>query len=595
MGRFILSNNKEKHDEAVEKFQDGGLEKNIHIITDEFNFTSFKKVVDNENRNSVKFDNGDFICLTGTFIYDRRTGIDAIKDIYSAFSNNISELQNEIIGSYGCVLKKNDTIYVFSDGGGIYNIYFTKKSDDIIISQDYHKISYVINNKSVNEMTLLERSFQFSNLDNETIFRKIKLLPMENYLESDLNRNKMEIHQLSPDNKPDNRVIERKDIDSMAQELSDLIKKYARLVADAFQDIKICMTGGLDSRLLLAAFLSIGVKPELIYGIGNSGLTNTKWEDLAINQIYAERYGLNLTTLDWSINDILGNEDRDYLLNRYGQYSYIYGGKGARSFENVSDNNSIFLLGFGGERYRNVQWLDDYQKNSFDLDTFIQNYIYDHAQSPIINYKGYTNYIKEKYIKIIKSFEIDECNIKKDDFQQLHDFYRRSADTVLNNHLNLIARSINLSFIPEISNYISQVPAKYKENSRFQLELIRNFYPDLLNVPLFSHCQKMIIDEKKMKIKKEPYKWFIEYRHSENFLKNSIRMFFASLKKILYKKSIDKKNNKLKRSVKKQIIQFQNDLNLRLVDPNEISSSNLVPLYYYLHYLYLIYHAKNSL
>lgn len=43
------------------------------------------------------------------------------------------------------------------------------------------------------------------------------------------------------------------------------------------------MTGGLDTRTSLAAYLKSGSKPHLNYGIGNSLLINTFYDDYEID------------------------------------------------------------------------------------------------------------------------------------------------------------------------------------------------------------------------------------------------------------------------------------------------------------------------
>lgn len=138
--------------------------------------------------------------------------------------------------------------------------------------------------------------------------------------------------------------IKVKDSLIMAQELSSLIKKYTKIIADVFPNIKINMTGGLDSRLVLAAFLSVGKKPELVYGVGNDYLTNTKNEDLETNKILAKKFNLKLTVLDWTINKGPDIKERYHLYNRYGQYLELYHGKAIESYESFAEKQPVFFL-----------------------------------------------------------------------------------------------------------------------------------------------------------------------------------------------------------------------------------------------------------
>jgi len=182
LGRLILTNNQQNHQLIVKKFLEGGIKKNMHFSAGNFEVTSFRKITDLENKNSVKYSNGDFICICGTFIYKYKTGKDAINEVYSAFSGDVTKLQNDILGNYSCVLKKDEIIYIFTDREGIQKLYYQDVPESIVISQDLSKIACVIKEISINELALLEASFQYSNLDNHTMFNEIKLLRGNEYL-----------------------------------------------------------------------------------------------------------------------------------------------------------------------------------------------------------------------------------------------------------------------------------------------------------------------------------------------------------------------------------------------------------------------------
>jgi hypothetical protein len=216
MARFILSNDNKKHDTIVDDFLKAGFDRNAYFTANNFKVTSFRKITDLNNKNSYKYENGDFICVCGTFIYNRETGIRAIQYIYSDFNDNVSKIKNNILGHYSCILKKGNYIYVFGDKLNIHKIYYFKNLKEILISQDLYKIATVIKNKSINDLALLQRSFQFDNLDDETIFNEIKILKRNEYLKINIEDSSVQKEKIIIDNKEN--IVKSSSV--MAKELS---------------------------------------------------------------------------------------------------------------------------------------------------------------------------------------------------------------------------------------------------------------------------------------------------------------------------------------------------------------------------------------
>ncbi|MGL5058021.1 MAG: hypothetical protein ACRC6A_11750 [Fusobacteriaceae bacterium] len=92
------------------------------------------------------------------------------------------------------------------------------------------------------------------------------------------------------------------------------MKKQSEMVVKNYKNVATNMTGGLDSRMVLASYLAIGAKPILLYGIGNSFSTNTYKEDLKI------KYNLELIIMNWKFVEVYfyGIEISDKILTRFG-------------------------------------------------------------------------------------------------------------------------------------------------------------------------------------------------------------------------------------------------------------------------------------
>jgi len=244
---------------------------------------------------------------------------------------------------------------------------------------------------------------------------------------------------------------------------------------------------------------------------------------------------------------------------------------------------------------RNLLWIDDYNGETFDINTFVKNYVYHNPSSFIKNDKGYIRYIKEEYRTIMESNGINPNRIKKDDFQKLHNFYRKSSSLKFNNLINIISRCLNILFIPEISNYICQVPADYKKNAHFQLQIIHYLYPSLLDIPLFSHTRKVNFDKENMIIKqKVTLKTFAARFVQEGFLKDILKKVNSFLMRLNGRNNILQKgiDDSLYSTIVKEINTMQKKLNIDLIEPKVWIY--LPAFNHYLGNLYLIYFSKTK-
>ena len=75
----------------------------------------------------------------------------------------------------------------------------------------------------------------------------------------------------------------------------------------------------------LATFLAIGARPDLYYGVGNSGATNTFSGDLKVNLEFEKSFGTKLNQVSWN-NSTPIDKDWEELKNKYGFSSVCYGG-----------------------------------------------------------------------------------------------------------------------------------------------------------------------------------------------------------------------------------------------------------------------------
>lgn len=425
----------------------------------------------------------DFIITNGTLLYKEGNSIEHWQQLYDDYTFNISNIRNQSCGNYSICIKKGQIIDIWGEEFGGFNIYYYYDDDLYLISNSLYDLAKILKNKlSINRLNIYEETLQNGILGEETFFNEIKRLSGNQYLHIKIDDNTLTVNELAilyPICKENSKICAKK----VAKILSD----YAQIIKKAIGNPSINMTGGLDARISLAAYLNIGAKPFLNYGVGNTKLTNTKNEDLDIDLTFRNKYNLDLRIGSWMTSTPI-DKDWEYYASKYGFLSTVYAGSDdvMKFFENTQGD--IMTFGYIGELYRNLTWIENRKKNYFSIDEFIDEYyITGETYEMSKNIPNYRKHIKDKLLKICNRYDLNPNHITNaDNFYFLLE-YRKVADTKLLNLANMIKFSnLLLSEQECLKNIRVEIPVMH--NSKFMLEIINQLYPDILEIPIFSHC-----------------------------------------------------------------------------------------------------------
>ncbi len=585
MSRLIFSNDNQMYIRLKKDYN------KYFYLNDEFNETScnvatFKKL--RKETHNIYVNKNNFIAISGTFFYDKLFGEKSLAKLLRDFNDcDIDEIIPKTFGNFSAVIKKDAQIYFFIDNTGIYNLYYFIDNDHITITNIFYNLAKNIgSNMTINEQALLEDSFQYSILGDDSLVVQIKRVQGNYIYTYDLESKKLVLNE--------KQVITskhiNKDLDESAKYLSELIKEKASIITNNFDNIAINMTGGLDSRLILSAFLSLNVKPVIIYGIGNSPLTNTKEEDLRIDELYSKRFNLDFYKMNWRTNENF-MDDWGSLLEKYGEFFGIYGGNINifEEYENKVSNFTDFTeFGYFGETLRNLDSLEK-SKELFDTNYFTNDlYLYNNTNLGLFmnDVEKYRENVENKIKYICKTFNINPEKITKDDFQKIHTEYRKRADSVMSNFINNIMFSTVLLSEYEIQNFINTIPFEWKKDARFQLKVIYYTYPQTLEIPFFSHIKEWTFDQEYFKLKPANK----SYLNFEMFIKKHIKneSILNKLKQIKRTFSkVSKESNVLKNNVAELVNKLQKELNLNLIHAEKYEG-NISALIRYCQNLYML-------
>lgn len=533
-----------------------------------FNFdteSNLKFNFEKSEENYIDIETG-FIFQGGTFFYDGITGKNALKKFYNEFNENLKNQVEKMQGNYFICLKKNNNYYFFSDSNAILKTYYYINENRIIFGNILYDVINEMDKIKVNQMNLLESSFQYSILNNETFFDKVNVMSGDYILKinnefSNFEKLKKEKIKINLKNEDTSEVVNR---------ISKKLRERATMVAKNYKNIAINMTGGLDSRLVLSSYLSAGIKPTLIYGVGNSLLTNTFKQDLKIVKMFSEKYNLKLIIMDWT-NGIKIMDTWKEGIEEFGEYAIIYGGNKnvINGYKKLSKEIDYFEFGYFGEAYRNIEWLDEENKNNIELDLLLKKYKFKNYSDILHCSDEFLNHLGNKVIENVGNKQI----INKDDFIKFNIKYRFSADTKMTNFINLFSNSSIMLGEDSILQDTFLISSEYKRNSKLIIELLKKLDKSVLEIPIFSHCE----------IKK------IDISNSELINKkiNLSRKIPKLLKKI---KSIKDKII-LKNFLNKNITNLEKEFNINLIKNIQ---TDLRAYVYYLFNLFLIKQLKDG-
>ncbi|BDF55662.1 MULTISPECIES: hypothetical protein [Butyricimonas] len=502
MARLFLGNDKD----VFLEFKKHNLEIGFHNYSsfekDNISVIAFKKLkIDNENY--CEFGN-DFISGVGTFIYKESIGAIALKQIYNDFSGDLLEIRKNLIGNYLFALKKSEKVYVFCDANNIFNAYYYENKGQWCISNCLYEIALALPIElGVNEFNVIEQIFQYNILGNGTVFNEIQKLLGNEYLEIDIEKGsfcKKQLYLSSP------YKISERPLEELVDEFCSDLQEITRKVVKCFDgDIGVCMTGGLDARMILAAFLSNDCKPVLTYGVGNSQLTNTKNGDLEVDKIYSKRFNLPLKIMDWSTPDPV-DLYWDKYIDKYGFYASVYSSSNhvMSAFENLEER--FLNVGYYGELYRNIDWIDSFKSHTFSLNAFLDNYYMEkNLNTTIDDCNKYRLHLKNKIHDILKLYDIssEEELVDKDYFTILSFEKRKGSDSSMINYINQHRYSFAILAEPNLIEK-AFIPIDSKKDAIFIIKVLERLFPPILEIPFFSRCEWRVFDPKSKLIVKDP-------------------------------------------------------------------------------------------
>jgi asparagine synthase (glutamine-hydrolysing) len=462
---------KKAHEEV---FNGKGLKLNTKIETDGFIFSVYHKKYF-ENTNFVSFGENDFAAVTGTMIYDGKTGEESLKVVFRDFHEK-KGIEFGLRGNFCLFIYKDSILYMIQDALGYYPVYCDEPMN--FISSSFLAMAKSVKVKNISDHELYEYILSGQYVSSQTFIKEILFTDHKCMWKISPEISKINRKEISfVENRPDSLLFE---------ESVELLSSVFNSIGSAFgNDITSALSGGYDTRLVFAIFRKIGIIPHL-YVYGQEGSA-----DVEIAKEIARGENLYLEHIDK--RSLFIKRTPEEYMNLLESQFYSYDGSGSLGiFDDGTDMNTreqridkknrhlLHINGAGGEIYREI-WnignrnvmLDDFLKIRFERKDF-------NLCGKMFDRKRYMSVLKRKIKEI---YGIKREYITRSELEWMFP-YLRNRLAVINASVN---NQLSYSLLPYMERDIVlqsySIPFRLKNHGKFQSSLVKHFDSDLSKYP----------------------------------------------------------------------------------------------------------------
>ena len=313
---------------------------------------------------------------------------------------------------------------------------------------------------------------------------------------------------------PDVEYVIKYNYESEEKAIKDILQLLSQALSgirNNFKNVAVNLTGGLDSRCTLAALHQAGCNIQLLYGEGKKGGLLTCCEDKKVVQNIADKFNIPLYFMNWEEANISEKEyleQRRCFFKKYGFVNvYDANEKISQEYEGLITPYPEFMeFGYFLEAFRLREWAEDLHKDSFNIEAFIDDYLFRNKNNGFIGWSLDTlrSKLKKDILDRVERMEIpvNDGNISVDHFEQLRWEASRFSDSRMGVYMNEFTYSFPIYGIPLIHTIILSLPAKVIRGSSFQIKFLKAINSEFINdLMLFSHRRLYRISDTGKKVK----------------------------------------------------------------------------------------------
>jgi hypothetical protein len=422
-----------------------------------------------------QFANGDFVNACGTLIYQNMAGKPAAAAFYHA-SGKRSAPGDRAMGHYAVILRKAGKTAIVPDRfGGFLVFYDTARR---IASSSFLAVASALERVTLSTQGACEYVFNGVVSGNATLFDEIQIAPINATIV--VGEQCLEIR---PHSLPLPTVVSTTPFEAMVQQSMELLDHYFAAVAKSFGDRVTCaLSGGYDSRLILALLRRHGIRPRVyVYGPPAD-------EDVCLARAIAEGEGFALEVVD---------KDRELAFapcefasvahdNFVASDGYTWAGiftNGAERAQRASrvSGDAVALNGGGGEIWRNFFYLLNRPYSPREILWSFYSQFDPETCTPAFDQEAYFRQLEKKIEGLIGC---PQPALPRPLVEWLYHCFRCRAWDGRVNNINNTYGNVALPFLERpVTEHASVIPIGWKNHGAYEAELIRRADPRLASYP----------------------------------------------------------------------------------------------------------------
>jgi asparagine synthase (glutamine-hydrolysing) len=419
-------------------------------------------------------DDANFAFATGTLIYKGRAGRDALAQIWS--DNGAGRLErDQLRGAYALAICVGGRLRLRIDAPGAYKVYHD--ADCTTVSSAFLAVLDGRRRAAVDRQGIYEYVFQGATYGGRTLVDGIRLIDHRQTIEL--------ADEATVAAQPDApaRPAEGLSFAAHLERNVAALRHWFGEIAECFGNrIDTALSGGYDSRLILAVLRDRGVNPRIhVYGAAGD-------EDVQLARRIADGEGLDLIHVDKANLKPASAEAMPAIVARNLDLLDAYPVDGI--FDNGTDidtrvdraaGEALALNGGGGEIFRNFFYLPD---RTVSLSEFIWTFYSQFDPSSATDALREQDYMSALAAAVQYALGSTGKRLSRRDVEQLYPAFRCRYWTARNTSVNNRFGWALTPFIegPTVTSAID-VPIAFKNHGRFEAALIKAFSPSLARYP----------------------------------------------------------------------------------------------------------------
>jgi hypothetical protein len=422
----------------------------------------------------VAMPDGGLIAKAGTFLYGADAGETALQRFYQQFDGTGRALA-DTAGHFLLVISRGDRIWVLRDRNGAYEAYAAV--DGSGVSTSFLALAAELPRRTINRQAAYEYVFDGVTLGDDTPLAEIRKLGIDEMLVWENG------WRSSRSGWPLLAAAQPRDRDAaLAGILDALTGLVQRAVGVCSGNARVALSGGYDSRLIVALILRAGFTPDLyVYGGAESS-------DVRIAQTIADAEGLPLAHHDKETGVLPPCDAFPAIVahNHAVGDGYPWGGIFGSGVEHAARaarhaGGALLLNGGGGEVLRNFFNLLDRPIRAVDLARCFYSQFDPRACADGFSMRAHLGNIADK-IRRLPGFDRDPLSR-----QQAEAVYPHFRCRSWNGRESTINSSFGPWLLPFYDYDITQaalaLPVAWKHFGNFEAALIRRAHPRLAAFP----------------------------------------------------------------------------------------------------------------